>query len=89
MNHNSHPTLNQPMERTPPRYALRRRSSARYMSLRKKPMSIDRANFDAIDEADLHELVTAQAPENVRLEYLKKKRISVLMKPESPRRGPQ
>lgn len=32
-------------------------------------MSIERADFDAIIEADLSELVTAQVPEGLRLEY--------------------
>lgn len=32
-------------------------------------MSIDRGDFDAVSEQDLHELVTAQVPEGLRVEY--------------------
>ena len=32
-------------------------------------MSIDRGDFDAVSEPDLHELVTAQVPEGLRVEY--------------------
>ena len=32
-------------------------------------MSIDRGDFDAVTEQDLQELVTAQVPEGLRIEY--------------------
>ena len=32
-------------------------------------MSIEKADFDAIDEEDLNELIEAQVPEGLRIEY--------------------
>ena len=32
-------------------------------------MSIDRNDFDSIEEADLQELIDAQVPEGLRIEY--------------------